>query len=87
MMNKKLLCTGAAGTVIAALCCFTPVLAVLFGAAGLTAWLAKADYVIMPAMIFFVLLTGYAIYRRRQGSDAACDTPNMSQSNERSTGR
>ena len=28
--------TGAIGTVVAALCCFTPVLVVLFGAVGLS---------------------------------------------------
>ena len=30
MTHKKLLCTGAAGSVIAALCCFTPLLVVVF---------------------------------------------------------
>lgn len=69
--NTKLLCTGACGTVIAALCCFTPLLVVLFGAVGLTAWLGYADYVLMPALVFFVLLTGYALYRRRRKSDAS----------------
>jgi len=27
----------------------TPLLVVVFGAVGLTAWLAKADYVLIPA--------------------------------------
>jgi len=31
--------TGIVGTVIAALCCFTPALVVLLGAVGLSAWL------------------------------------------------
>ena len=35
--NKKLLTTGITGTVVAALCCFTPVLVILFGAIGLSA--------------------------------------------------
>ena len=35
--NKKLFSVGIAGTVIAALCCFTPVLVILFGVVGLSA--------------------------------------------------
>jgi len=39
MNNRTLLKTGIIGTVIAALCCFTPVLVVLLGVVGLSAWL------------------------------------------------
>ena len=35
--DRKLIATGVVGTVIAALCCFTPVLVVLLGAVGLSA--------------------------------------------------
>ena len=37
--DRKLIATGVVGTVIAALCCFTPILVVLLGAVGLSAWL------------------------------------------------
>lgn len=47
----------AAGTAIAALCCFTPVLVVLLGAVGLAAWLAWLDYVLLPALVVFAGLT------------------------------
>lgn len=67
--DKTLLRTGVAGTVIAALCCFTPVLVIAFGAAGLSAWLGYADYVLLPALAFFMGLTAYALYRRRRGAD------------------
>lgn len=73
MKDKTLLGTGIVGTVIAALCCFTPVLVIAFGAAGLSAWLGYADYVLFPALAFFVALTAYALYRRRR-SAACCDT-------------
>jgi hypothetical protein len=33
--DRKLIATGVVGTVIAALCCFTPILVVLLGAVGL----------------------------------------------------
>ena len=62
MTHKKLLCTGAAGSVITAICCFTPVLAVLFGVVGLSAWLGWIDYVLFPALAVFIALTVYALY-------------------------
>ena len=42
MRDRTLITTGAIGAVIAAICCMTPLLVVVFGAVGLTAWLAKA---------------------------------------------
>ena len=63
-MKDKLLLTGVIGTVIAALCCFTPVLVVLLGVVGLSALTGVLDYVLIPALVFFVLLTIYALVRR-----------------------
>ena len=71
--NKKLLTTGITGTVVTAVCCFTPVLVVLFGAIGLSAWLGWIDYVLFPALGIFVLLTIYAVYRRSRQSEASTD--------------
>jgi mercuric ion transport protein len=65
MSDRALITTGVVGGVIAAVCCATPLLAVLFGAVGLTAWLAKADYVLIPALIICVALIGFGLYRRR----------------------
>lgn len=73
--NRKLLCTGAGGTIVAALCCFTPILVILLGAVGLSAWLGWIDYVLFPALGFFLLLTVYALYRQRKYPDAARATP------------
>jgi mercuric ion transport protein len=66
MNDKKLLRIGIGGTAIAALCCFTPVLVVLLGVVGLSAALGWLDYVLLPALAFFVGLTIYAVYRRRK---------------------
>ena len=41
--GRILVVTGAVGSVLAAICCATPVLGVVVGALGLTAWLATAD--------------------------------------------
>jgi mercuric ion transport protein len=65
MRNRTLLTTGVVGAVVAAVCCVTPLLAVVFGAVGLTAWLAKADYVVIPALIFCLGLAGISLYRMR----------------------
>ena len=67
MNNRTLLKTGIIGTVIAALCCFTPVLVVLLGVVGLSAWLGWLDYVLMPALLVFVGITIYALRRQQRG--------------------
>ncbi len=65
--NRKLLGIGIVGTVVAALCCFTPILVVLLAAVGLSAALGWLDYVLFPALAFFIALTIYALYRRQKG--------------------
>ncbi len=62
--NNRLLKFGIIGTVVAALCCFTPVLVVLFGVVGLAALVGYLDYVLFPALGLFVLLTLYALWRK-----------------------
>ena len=56
---------GIVGTVIAALCCFTPALVVLFGAVGLSWLVGYLDYVLFPALIIFIGITIYAVWRER----------------------
>ncbi len=71
MNNDTLVKTGIAGGVLAALCCATPILAIILGGIGLSALVAKADYVLIPALIASVALVGIGLYRRRKG--ASCD--------------
>ena len=63
--QSRLLKVGLIGTVIAALCCFTPVLVILFGAVGLSAVLGWLDYVLLPALAIFIGITVYALWKRR----------------------
>ena len=63
-MNDRLLKMGIVGTVIIALCCFTPILVVLFAVVGLSAVVGYLDYVLFPALAVFVLITIYAVIRR-----------------------
>ena len=67
-MNDKLLGVGIIGTVIAALCCFTPVLAWTLGAVGLSSAIGYVyrDDVLLPLMAFFLVITGYALWRRKR---------------------
>jgi mercuric ion transport protein len=65
MSRHGLLRLGIGGTVIAALCCFTPVLVILLGAVGLSALVGWLDYVLFPALTIFVSMTVYAAWRRR----------------------
>lgn len=68
MNDRKLLGVGLVGTVIAALCCFTPVLVVLLTAVGLSAVIGWLDYVLLPALAIFAALTVYALLRRQHAS-------------------
>jgi mercuric ion transport protein len=64
MADRSLIATGAISAILAAICCATPLLAVVLGGIGLTAWLAKADYVVMPVLFVGVALVGLGLYRR-----------------------
>ena len=64
MNDEKLLRSGVAGTVIAMLCCFTPVLVILLGFVGLSAIIGGLDYVLFPILFASLGLIGYALYLR-----------------------
>ena len=63
-MADRLLLTGAIGSAVTALCCFTPVLVIGLGALGLAAWVGWLDYVLLPLLGGFLLLLAYALVRR-----------------------
>ncbi len=67
MKKSALLKTGIIGSAIAALCCFTPLLVIFFGAVGIAAYIGYLDYVLMPALVFFVALTVYAYMKKDNG--------------------
>lgn len=67
-MKNKLLALGVGGTILAALCCFTPLLPVVLTALGLTGLLGVIynDAVLLPILAGFLILTGYALWRQKQ---------------------
>jgi len=65
MSNSTLFKTGVIGTIVAVICCFTPVLVVLLSAAGLVAVTRYLDLVLFPAIAFFVGISVYALWKKR----------------------
>ncbi len=64
MKELKYLKTGITGTVLAAICCFTPFLVILLGVVGLSAWLGRLDYALFPLMYASMGLMTYSLYLR-----------------------
>jgi mercuric ion transport protein len=67
-MKDRLLLTGVIGTIVAAICCFTPILVILLSTLGLSAAVGYLDFVLFPALAIFLAITGYALWRRRKTS-------------------
>ena len=57
---------GIAGSAVAALCCFTPVLVWLLAAFGFSAYAGYLDPILLSALVVFLAITGYALWRRRR---------------------
>ena len=55
---------GIVGTIVSALCCFTPLLVITLGAIGLTALIPSLDTFLIPALVLFVCMTGYGFWRK-----------------------
>ena len=64
MSRTKLIATGTIGAIVAALCCVTPILAVLLAGVGLSALIGYLDYVLVPAIVIFVAIAVYGFTRR-----------------------
>lgn len=60
MKKNRLKKIGFIGTVVTALCCFTPLLVWIFAIGGLSAITVYADYVLLPLLFIFILITIYA---------------------------
>lgn len=56
------------GTVLVALCCFTPILVILLGAIGLSAFIPYLDWVLLPALVMMIVLS-IVSYRRWRNSN------------------
>ena len=63
---KRAFYAAMAGTVVVAVCCFTPILFILLVAVGLSAFTPYLDYVLFPALAILMILTiiSYGKWRR-----------------------
>jgi mercuric ion transport protein len=57
---------GVIGAVVAAVCCFTPVLVVLVTVVGWSAIVGYLDYVLFPALGLFLILAVVGWVQRRR---------------------
>lgn len=72
MTGRKLFGLGMAGSLLAAVCCATPLLAIVLGALGLSAWLGWSDYIVVPALLVFLAIMVYGLTRSRQAATPGC---------------
>ena len=63
----KILGVGMIGSIVTAICCYTPILVILLGLIGLSALTGYLDYVLLPALGFFLILMAYGGYKEKQG--------------------
>jgi mercuric ion transport protein len=66
--SKKGMFAALAGTVLVALCCFTPILVILLGAIGLSAFTPYLDLVLLPALCIMIALSIVSFLRWRKSA-------------------
>ncbi|HEA68742.1 MAG TPA: mercury resistance system transport protein MerF [Desulfobacterales bacterium] len=54
--SKKGLYASISGAILVAVCCFTPILVIALGAAGIGAFTPYLDYVLLPALLMLIVL-------------------------------
>lgn len=75
--SRKLVITGMIGAGIAALCCVTPILVGLLAVLGLGAFTGYLDFVLLPALFFFLCLLAYGLAKQRSGDTSCCSEPSL----------
>ncbi len=61
--SKKTFYAAVAGTGLVARCCFTPILVITLAAVGLSVFTPYLDYVLLPALVLLIVLTGVSDLR------------------------
>ncbi len=69
MDGKKCFKTGLWGSIIVAICCFTPLLVVGIGLIGLAALTPYLDFMLFPALGFFLILAFYGWGKMKNRSE------------------
>lgn len=66
--SKKGLYAALIGTVLVALCCFSPILVILLAAVGLSALTPYLDYILLPALGVMIVVTIASYLRWRKSA-------------------
>lgn len=64
MDDRTLLRRGLIGSVVAAICCFTPLLVVVFAGVGLSALVGWLDYALFPLLFLSLGIVAQALWLR-----------------------
>ena len=64
----SLLKVGIFGSIVLAICCFMPALVILLSVVGLSALVGTLDYVLIPTLLIFILITVYALWRKAKAT-------------------
>lgn len=72
MKSRTIFMTGLIGTIVAAVCCFTPLLVIVLTTLGLGVWIGMLDYVLLPTLGVFLVILLYGLYlpAKRRGTGA-----------------
>ncbi|MFQ5484649.1 MAG: mercury resistance system transport protein MerF [Desulfobacterales bacterium] len=72
--SKKTFYAAVSGTVLVALCCFTPILVIALAAVGMSAFTPYLDYVLFPALVLLFILTfvSYVRWKKHNRSEVQC---------------
>jgi mercuric ion transport protein len=72
MQKYNILKAGLVGTIVTAICCFTPFLVIVFGLAGLSSLVVYLDVILFPLLAIFIGITIYALWKK---SKSQSETP------------
>ena len=65
MPGSQIFRVGIIGTIVTAVCCFTPVLPFILGAIGISRFVSYFDMVLMPLLAIFAGIAIFGFLKRR----------------------
>ena len=65
---KKTFIASLAGTIIVAVCCFTPFLVIILGAIGLSVIVPYLDVILLPALFLLIIVTVISYIKWRKAN-------------------
>jgi len=72
MTPQRSIKVGLLGFLVAAVCCFTPLLVGLLALVGLGGLIGYVDFLLWPVLIFFLGLFLYGIFKKGWSSESCC---------------